>query len=147
MLVSQTAIYALRAMAHLAIQYPSGVPIPSADLARISGIPPHYVSKVLRRLVVAGLCDAKRGHHGGFSLARSPLDITFAEIIEAAEPDAPPPGCAFGFGECDLSRPCPLHQSWASLRREFSHWAEETNLANVSEYADRPEVGFRRRPE
>jgi Rrf2 family protein len=145
MLLSQTAEYALRAMAHLAAA-PSDAAVPSADLAEYTGIPPHYISKVLRRLVVAGLCDAKRGHHGGFRLARPADEITFADVIAAAEPDQGPIGCAFGYGRCDLENPCPLHESWSALKREFATWSETTTLDQVREYAERPEVSFRRTP-
>lgn len=146
MLISQTATYALRAMAHLAVAAEKGAPVPSADLARVTGIPPHYVSKVLRRLVVAGLCDARRGHHGGFKLARPGYEITFAEIIAAAEPNQEDAACAFGFGECDAARPCPLHDSWAAMKRQFTQWAETTTLDDVKVYSQRPEVGFRMQP-
>lgn len=148
MVISQTATYALRAMAHLAVAADRDTPLPSSELARVSGIPPHYVSKVLRRLVVAGLCDARRGHHGGFRLAMPAERITFADVIRAAEPDQVVAACAFGFGDCDLNRPCPLHEAWAALKAELAEWAESTTLADVAEFAERPEVGFRHpRPE
>ena len=79
MLVSQTSMYALRAMAHLASQEPDRY-VPSAELSAQVGIPRHYVSKVLRRLVVAGLCEGTRGHRGGFRLARPADEIAFEEL-------------------------------------------------------------------
>lgn len=145
MWISQTATYALRAVAHLAIAGDSDTPLRSDDVARMTGIPPYFASKVLRRLVVAGICTARKGHHGGFRLARPPAEISFGEVIRAAEPETSPPGCAFGFDKCDLDHPCPLHESWAELKSDFEVWSERTTLADVTSFAERPEVGFRER--
>ena len=54
MLLPQTAEYALRAMAWLAT-IPQDEPVRARDLSQATGIPPHYLSKVLRRLVLADL--------------------------------------------------------------------------------------------
>jgi Rrf2 family protein len=139
LLLSQTTEYALRAMAHLAANS-TETAVTASELAEASGIPTHYVSKVMRRLVVAGLCSAQRGHHGGFALARAPSEIRFSEIIEAADPDHASLGCAFGYARCDLKCPCPLHESWAPLKDQFAAWAKRTTLEEVRVYALRPEV-------
>ena len=66
--ISQTAEYALRAMSHLA--RPDAAAMRAIDLARATQVPVHYLSKVLRRLVDAGLLHSQKGHGGGFVLAR-----------------------------------------------------------------------------
>ena len=57
MLFSQTGEYALRAMASLAISG-SRASVPARDLSEQTGIPAHYLSKILRRLVLAGLLES-----------------------------------------------------------------------------------------
>ena len=129
MLFNQTAEYALRAMAHLAL-LPAGQSVRARDLSTATNIPADYVSKVLRRMVREGLLHSQKGHGGGFRLARAPADITFAEVLAAAEPDPGRDRCAFGWGACDATRPCLLHSAWSDLKDRYGAWAATTTLAS-----------------
>lgn len=129
----KTTEYALRAMAHIAT-LPEGAAIASNELARATQIPPAYISKMMRRLVVAGLVTAQRGQGGGFTLARPPATIRFAEILAAVDFQADSGDCMFGWGACNAERPCPLHPAWARLRTAFMAWAEETHLGALRDY-------------
>lgn len=148
MLLPQTAEYALRAMAHLAT-LPPGTAVPARDLAVAAQIPVHYLSKILRRLVLEGLLLSQKGHGGGFTLSRSPETIDFLSVLRAADFSPTANRCAFGLGNCDQNDPCPLHESWSALEQAFFDWASHTTLANVRPcYAWpglRPDAGPRRR--
>ena len=74
MFISKTAEYAIRAMAAVAT-LPEGKKARASDLGRATGIPSPYLSKILRRLVLAELLDSQKGQGGGFSLARPPEQI------------------------------------------------------------------------
>jgi Rrf2 family protein len=130
LLLSQTAEYALRAMSWLAT-LPEGDAVPTSDLSSAADIPPHYLSKIMRRLVLHGLLKSQRGHGGGFSLAKPPEEIPFIDILAAVDA-APTPGrCAFGWGECDASKPCPMHDVWSKMSDAFLDWASTTTLADI----------------
>ncbi len=127
--VSQSAEYALRAMTCLA--QGDRVARKAADLAVEASVPAHYLSKVLRRLVAAGLLDSQKGHGGGFVLARPASEIRFADVL-AAMGEAPVGGrCVFGWGKCDEKKPCPLHPAWSVLSEALQSWARESTLADV----------------
>ena len=132
MYVTQTSEYALRAMAHLA-RLPSGESIRATDLSESTGIPSPYLSKILRRLVVAGLLQSQKGHGGGFSLALPPKQIRFQDILSASDYEPNPAHCAFGWGDCDPHHPCPLHPAWTRLKESMADWAEQHTLADVRE--------------
>jgi Rrf2 family protein len=53
-----------------------------ADLTKSSK---HHVAKIFQRLVKDGLLDSHRGPSGGFSLKKSPSEITLLEIYESIE--------------------------------------------------------------
>lgn len=129
-LLSQTAEYALRAMTILAKQTERN-PVSAAELAAATGVPRHYLSKILRRLVTASLLVAQRGHRGGFSLARPAKQIRFSEILDAVGHTPNSTRCAFGWGQCSGLRPCPLHPAYSRLNRAVLRWLEETSLAEV----------------
>lgn len=131
MILDQTTEYAFRAMAALAGLGP-GEAITAADLARRTGVPVHYLSKVMRRLAVGRLVHARKGHGGGFQLARPPSSIPFADVLRVTSPVLESNRCVFGWGECDASRPCPLHPAWSELKEVFWRWAETTRLEQAA---------------
>lgn len=130
MRLSQTAEYALRTMAQLAIDE-SGAPVRAKDLAESTEIPVHYLSKLLRRLVVAGLLKSERGHGGGFALAKPPGRIRIVDILAAVDAVSSEPRCVFGWSECSDDNPCPLHPVWSQLRESFDAWASRRTLADL----------------
>ncbi len=134
MLLSQTAEYALRAMAWLAMA-PESKPVRAADLARATGIPTYYVSKVLRRLVLADLLESQKGQGGGFSLSRAPREISFINILSAVDAFPTQGRCAFGWGQCNATGPCPLHNSWSQLDDRIRDWAAGTSLGEIANLA------------
>lgn len=130
MFVSQTAEYALRAMAYLAT-LPGGEGARAQDVSRHTAIPLPYASKVLRRLAQSGLVIAQKGHGGGFRLARAPARISFRDVFTSVDAEFEKTSCAFGLGECSTRHPCPLHPAVATVRESVATWARRTTLADV----------------
>ena len=131
MLISQTAEYAIRAISAIAT-LPEGIKIRTADLGRATGIPVPYLSKILRRLVLAELLVSQKGQGGGFSLACPATEIPFIDILNAVDVFPTDGRCAFGWGDCDQLSPCPLHGAWSRLSHQIRDWANNTNLAEVA---------------
>jgi Rrf2 family transcriptional regulator, iron-sulfur cluster assembly transcription factor len=136
MIVSMTAEYALRAMAQIAALGVDGA-IRAKDLSELAHVPTPYLSKILRRLVAAGLLDSEKGHGGGFRLARPAHKISFADIFEALDESLDENRCAFGWGECDQKRPCLLHPAFSKLKAQLGEWSHSATLAMA---AENPEV-------
>jgi Rrf2 family protein len=82
MKLSRTVTYALQAALHLARATP-GVPIPCSQLAREGRLPERFLLQILRCLVTHGILRSTRGVDGGYSLARSPEQMTVLDIVEA----------------------------------------------------------------
>lgn len=130
MRLSQTAEYAMRTMAQLAIADPE-VPVPAKDLAQQTGIPVAYLSKLLRRLVTSGLLTARKGHSGGFLLARPPGEVRLLDVLEAVGAGPDLDRCAFGWGPCDARNPCPLHPVFVQINEAIVLWATRRTLADL----------------
>ena len=128
-ILSQTAEYGLRAMVWIAAQ-PPGEPLLARDIAAGTGISVEFLSKILRRLVVAGVLESRKGRGGGFTLARPAEKISFRNVLEAVDAYPIEGRCAFGWGACSQSRPCPLHSSWEAIGGAFQKWAAESNLGD-----------------
>ena len=135
MSLNQTAVYAMRAMTHLALQEP-GSYLTASEIADSTCIPEPYVAKILRRLVVAKLLASKTGRGGGFFLKRPADAIYFSEVLIAVEALPERDVCAFGWGTCDASNPCPLHDVWAAYLDTLDEWAGTRTLADAKAMPD-----------
>jgi Rrf2 family protein len=129
MLLNQTAVYGLRAMATLAALAP-GESINVALLSERTGVPQQYLSKVMRKLVVARLVRSQRGHGGGFALLKAPRQIRILDVLQAIDIELDG-GCAFGFNACDPTNPCALHPIWSKMQECIQSWAGESTLADL----------------
>jgi Rrf2 family protein len=128
MLLSQTAQYALRAVARLSA-LPAGAAARSRDLSDETGVPGHYLAKILRMLVQAGLLVSEKGHHGGFRLKHPASAIKVADVLFAVDEGLELKDCAFGYSRCDPKSPCPLHPIVSQLNDSVREWADRTTLA------------------
>jgi Rrf2 family protein len=81
---SRTLSYALRASLELAEQ-DSNFPIPCSRLAAQGGMPARFLLQVLRSLVAHDILRSSRGVDGGYSLKRSPHEISLLEVVEAID--------------------------------------------------------------
>ena len=138
-MLSQTAEYALRAMVCIAGRE-SATPVRAVDIGNNANVPPAYLSKILSRLVHAGLLKSTKGHHGGFWLARPTDSIHLYEIFEAVEVELDPNRCAFGMGKCNHLSPCPVHPLYLELREALQHWAKTHTLAEVGPSQNCPRI-------
>lgn len=123
---------ALRAMTYIA-RLKTDTRIRTRDLAEAINIPGPFLSKVMRRLTAAGFLEAKKGHHGGFVLARTPAEVRFIDILRAVDFEPAANHCLFGWEKCDAQNPCPLHPEWSILKEQIEEWARSHTLADSLE--------------
>lgn len=83
MKLSRTVSYALHATLQLAQSEAGGAPVPCSRLAAEGGMPERFLLQILRNLVSHGILESTRGVEGGYSLGRSPRDISLLDLIEA----------------------------------------------------------------
>lgn len=105
--ISQTAEYALRAVAFLGSQL--GQPVTTQQIAAVTRVPGGYLSKVLQSLGRAGLVSAQRGLRGGYVLARRLDELTVLDVINAVDPLERIVRCPLGLA-AHQGQLCPLHR-------------------------------------
>lgn len=81
---SQTTEYALRATTWLALT--PGRLVSTGELADHTGVPMHYLAKVLQQLASGGLVTGRRGVGGGYKLAREPNQIRLIDVVRCVSP-------------------------------------------------------------
>ena len=106
--------YGLRAMLDLATYYGQGL-IESSDIANRQYVPEQYLDQILLVLRKEGLVKSVRGPRGGHMLARSPAEITMAQVMQALEGYVPPMECLPNPDFCRLSPGCALRGVWQQI--------------------------------
>ncbi len=117
----------------------AGDPVPLAEIAEHDGLPLAYLEHLVARLRKAGLLDSRRGSRGGYLLARSPTEITMAEVVEALEGSIAPIECISQASdgsivcsrESDPTHVCPTKLLWTRVRFAIVRTLQETTLADL----------------
>lgn len=110
---------------------PPGARVSSSEVASAEDVPVDFLQKLLRKCVRAGLVKAYRGPQGGFSLARSPGEITVLQVVEAVQGPLVFNKCLLGKETCPRSSICPLRRRWAAITEEVSRFMRHTTLEEL----------------
>jgi FeS assembly SUF system regulator len=114
-------------------------------LAASAHLPLPTVSKILKILAREGLLVPHRGAKGGFSLARSPQDITVTDIISALEGPIALTECnVHGSDRCSIESLCPVSTNWRRINRAVLDALGGLTLAEMA--SPRPAQLFRLAP-
>jgi len=127
---SQTVEYALRASVYLADQLPNART--TEQIAEVTRVPAAYLSKVLQSMARAGLVRSQRGVKGGFSLARTPEEMTILEVVSAVDPIRRIQTCPLGFASHGRQL-CSLHSKMDKALAMVEEAFAETTLAEIIE--------------
>ncbi|MDR1705301.1 MAG: Rrf2 family transcriptional regulator [Clostridiales bacterium] len=97
MKISTRGRYGLRAMAYIAEKSREGVGIVSArSVAESQGISENYLEQIIAALKQGGLLNSARGAGGGYTLTKSPGEITAGAVLRAVEGSLSPAECVSG---------------------------------------------------
>lgn len=129
-MLSQTAEYALRAVACLASQRQSpadeSAKLASADfLAEKTKVPRRYLHRVLQDLTAAKLVHSRSGPGGGYDLLVAADQLTILDVVNAVSPLERIRKCPLGLKSHTAL--CPLH---AELDRAYA--ATEAAFGSVT---------------
>lgn len=131
MLYSRPCEYAIRTMAYLARVSPDKR-VQVQEIAASEGIPAPFLAKVLQQLARSNLVNSFKGPGGGFSLNRPPSAINLYEIFRVVDGVEDLDRCAVGLAECNDFAPCPLHDTWKSVRVHLLQYLKKTTLKEMA---------------
>lgn len=128
---SKATNYALHTMLYF-VTAPAGKTIGVQPLAKMLRISPTYLSKILTRLVKAGLVESTPGVSGGYRLLGQKEDVSFLNVIHAIE------GTASLF-HCDLthaSSECLIQETMADAERAMEQYLQQKKLVDLTKKFD-----------
>ena len=126
---SQATNYALHTMLYF-VALPLGKTVSVQQLATFQELSQTYLSKILTKLVKAGMIESTPGIHGGYRLTRNKADISFLEVIHAIEGTA----SLFQGGVGFHSDTCLIEHVMMNAEQQMEDYLRERKLV---EYADK----------
>jgi Rrf2 family iron-sulfur cluster assembly transcriptional regulator len=105
----------------------------SGYVAETLKVPKEFVSKVMQTLTNDGIIGSKKGHNGGFYLAKNPGEIKLIDIVKSLDGLNVFNQCVLGFPGCSHEKPCPVHDTWGKIRDEAFKMLSEQSLSDVKD--------------
>ncbi len=130
MIFSSPIQYAIRAMTYLGEQEPARYSS-IREISRAEHIPMPYLAKIINRLSAHHVVAAKRGPSGGVKLGRPPGSITVDDIVTAMGGSLVNKECILGISECGDHTPCPVHESWKTVREVLIQALKEQTVTDL----------------
>ena len=138
-MLSATSRYALSALRYLA-ERPTGR-FQAVQIARDTGIPANYLSKVLNQLRKQGFVSGQKGWGGGFQFSPEAVHRPLIEIIQLFDGQKVQTQCLLAVKSCDESNPCPLHESWSRIQKGYQDTLARLTVRDIADKqvpAERP---------
>jgi Rrf2 family transcriptional regulator, cysteine metabolism repressor len=124
--------YGVLASIDLACNYGQG-PVSAREIAERRAIPPRFLEQLFVSLRRAGIVNAVRGAHGGFTLTREPSQITVLDVVEALEGPLTASVCdSERESGCGKSGSCAAAPVWARATNALRDVFASTTLAALA---------------
>jgi Rrf2 family iron-sulfur cluster assembly transcriptional regulator len=130
-ILSQTAVYALKAVLCLA-EAEGDAPLRVDDIAGALDVPRNYLSKILHVLAREGVLASTRGPHGGFRLGHAPSDLRLETVIRPFDEITTTSTCLLGRARCSDANPCAAHARWKSVSRSVQAFLNDTTIEDLT---------------
>jgi Rrf2 family protein len=131
MIYSTSSKYAVMALIELAARQ-NNRPVQIKEISNSTGIPYHFLAKLVQTLVKAGLLSSAKGRGGGLTFIHPPSQITIAEVVKAIDGQQAFQSCIFGLQGCDGTKNCPMHSIWGPIREQIINFLEDTTVADLA---------------
>jgi len=128
MQLTRAADYAVRAMITLAKSDAGRSSL--SDLASAAEVSPAFLSKVLQRLVRAGLIASFRGKKGGFELLERGRAASLYDILQALD-GLPELNVCLAPGGCNRTETCAAHLVWQEAQEQLRRILTEATLEKL----------------
>ena len=142
--MSSERSYPLRALYALSRDYGHG-PTLISKLSEEGAIPLQFLEQILLSLKGSGLVESKKGKGGGYSLARSPKEVTIGSVIRMVEGPLAPLPCASDTAfrkcdECEEVRTCGTRFVMRQVRDATAQILDHLTLQQVCDHIQTSKV-------
>ncbi len=119
-MITRETDYSMRLVVALADRHRKGIlSASSAEVAAEMDIPYRFLRKLVKRLVVGGVIESKRGKGGGVALAKNPQAISLYDIMKVMGPRGVEISlCTSDPKSCSRAALCKMQREFSSIQAE-----------------------------
>ena len=122
--------YGVRALVELAQGYGGGA-VSTTEIADRQHIPEAYLNQLLMTLGKVGLISSRRGPQGGYTLAKSPKEISLGMVISSLEGESALLECISVPECCTFYPSCAQREVWSSVEEAVQQVLKATTIADL----------------
>ncbi len=132
-MITRETDYSMRLVLALAGRHKQGaLSVSSADVAKEMDIPYRFLRKLVKRLVVGGLIESRRGKGGGVALAKDPKAISLYDIVKVTGPRGVEISlCTADPKCCNRSALCVMQREFAGIQVEVDRRLKKILIADL----------------
>jgi len=120
MKITKAEDYAVTLVSALARNFSQG-PVSLRTIARKQRLPQLFLKKIARQLKAAGLLSVREGRGGGYSLNKSPDQLSLKEVLRVFNPQPLVTSCLDWDHKikCGIYNTCTTRRTWEAVSRSF----------------------------
>ena len=132
-MLSNSSKYALKAVLYLTLHTDDHTKMQVKEISENLDVPKAYTGKLLQSLAKSNIISSARGPKGGFYVNQANKDQSIMSVIDLIDGRKKMESCILGLSDCDLDRPCPLHNLIVVSRSKIIKVFEDITLAELAE--------------
>lgn len=136
---SKKGQYALRAIYELAKRKDDG-PVKISIIAEAQAIPRRFLEVILNQLKGSGMVESKRGFYGGYTLAKTPSQITVGDVLRYLQKGMESQPCIACMTQksCPFLGNCAFSSMWYKVKAAAYKIYDETTMQDLLD-ANKPQ--------
>ena len=131
MVFSKSFGYAVRGVLYITLMQDTKQFVQAEEIAAQLSVPRYFMSKILKKLVKAGVLASSKGKSGGFTVSDNTRALSLLSLIELTDGTGMFKQCALKLQACDKANPCPLHKQTETLRLQWQQVLATTTVNDL----------------
>lgn len=131
MILSKSFGYALRGILYVSLMNDERRKVRIEEIASSLGVPRHFLGKIMKKAVKAGIIDSTRGQQGGFFINDKTLHTPLEQVVLLTEGNTYFTTCLLSMRPCNATDPCPLHERLHSHKTAIRALYQRTTIGDL----------------
>ena len=131
MIFSKSFGYAVRGVLYIAAMQGEKQFVQAEEVAQNLAVPRHFISKILKKMVKAGILCSSKGKTGGFTVNDQTTNFLLSDLFELTVGMETLSLCSLRMQECNATNPCPLHESMSQVKKYLKDTLDQTTIGDL----------------
>lgn len=131
MVLSKSFGYALRGILYVSLLKDEDRKVSIEEIASRLSVPKHFLGKIMKFMVKAGIMSSTRGQQGGFFINEKTLNTPIITIILLTEGTDYFNTCLLSLRKCNAANPCPMHGKIERGKNDILNVYSQTTIGDL----------------